>query len=193
MANSTDGAHGPSARQTAGRALAPTRRSAAARARRASAAGARRLRRLRKVPWRHMRALAPASATVGRGVGRASTSGGGQQLGQLVEGVKIHYAHIIAAAEAAEQPEREAAPAAAGNAAGKRPAQPDGTPNKGGPRKTAVREGEGSSRDSLLFPPSQGQSAGPPRPPPSTLWWQRVKPMRGGGAGRAASYHSVSQ
>ena len=88
MANGTDGAHGPSARQAAcrGRALAPPRRSAAARARRASAAGARRLRRMRKVPWRHMRALAPASATVGRGVGRAPTSGGGQQLGQLVEG-----------------------------------------------------------------------------------------------------------
>ena len=81
--------------------------------------------------------------------------------GNWWKGVKTHHAHILAAAEApAEQPEREAAPAAAGNAAGKRPAQPDGTPFKGGPRKTAVREGEGSSRvHSLLLPPSQGQSA----------------------------------
>ena len=47
----------------------------------------------------------------------------GSNWGNWWKGVKTHYAHIIAAAEAAEQPEREAAPAAAGNAAGKRPAR----------------------------------------------------------------------
>ena len=78
--------------------------------------------------------------------------------GNWWKGVKMHHTQILAAAEAAEQAAREAAPAAAG----KRLAQPHGTPNKGGQRKKppAVREGEGSSRvHSLLLPPSQDQTA----------------------------------
>ena len=71
---------------------------------------------------------------------------------------KAHHAQLIAAADA-----QLLAPAAAlaAGAAGKRLAQPDGTPNKGGARKSAVRDrGEGSSGvHSLLLPPSHDQTA----------------------------------
>ena len=71
--------------------------------------------------------------------------------------VKTHHAQLIAAADA-QQPAPAAALAA--GAAGKRLAQPDGTPNKGGARKSAVRDrGEGSSGvHSLLLPPSDYQT-----------------------------------
>ena len=72
---------------------------------------------------------------------------------------KTQHAQLLTAAADTQQP----APAAAPAAAGKRLAQPDGTPNKGGQRKNApaVRDrGEGSSMvHSLLLPPSQLQPA----------------------------------
>ena len=73
---------------------------------------------------------------------------------------KTHHAQLLAAADA--QPPAPAAATSAA-AAGKRLAQLDGTPNKGGARKNApaVRDrGEGSSGvHSLLLPPSDDQTA----------------------------------
>ena len=59
--------------------------------------------------------------------------------GNWWKGVKVQYAKLITAAEAADT--KAAAAAAARNAAGKRHAHPEGTPNKGGQRVSQTRKG----------------------------------------------------
>ena len=85
--------------------------------------------------------------------------------GDWWKAVKTQHSRLCAAAQEAQAPPKEQAPApasAAGNAAGKRRAQADGTPNMGGQRKQAASSrdgGEGSSCvHSLILPPSQVDS-----------------------------------
>ena len=85
--------------------------------------------------------------------------------GDWWKGVKTQHAKLVAAAEAEQAARAQEDTGAVGNAAGKRRAQSDSTPNKGGQRKDApaTRErvgGEGNSAvHALMLPPSQVDSA----------------------------------
>ena len=121
----------------------------------------------RNVRAAHVRAGASGSATGSRH-GRDALhhpSESDPRWGDWWKGVKTQHAKLVAAAEAEQAARAQEDTGAVGNAAGKRRAQSDSTPNKGGQRKDApaTRErvgGEGNSAvHALMFPPSQVDSA----------------------------------